>query len=176
MRTILKFLPVILMVFLTLSCDLLNVDVDKDLTAILNINVDEAALKSTEGVTFNEMTVLDLSSYDEYADKIVEVDVGNVLARVETVSEEGLIFYANTSFSVSDDEGSVTWTLDEDWPLEENTVLTLEDLDGIYDDLAAILLRKGNVTVTAVGECSKGGVFVSIAIDMETVITGNLLE
>ena len=176
MKALMKFLPVVLMAFFMMSCELFNVDVDKTLSAKLNIFVDDAAKKSTTGVTFSDSTQLDLSDYEEYADKIVEVEVGNVIARVDTVSKVGVVFYAGTVFSVWDDEDLVEWALDSDWPLEKDAVLTLDDLNGQYPDLEAILLRQGTVTVKAVGECSEGGVFVGIAIDMETTITGNILE
>jgi len=159
------------------SCELFNVDVESTLSGKLDIAVQEEVAKGAADVfPFDASTTidpLDDPDVEEYADKIVDVGVDGVVAEVEFVSESDVVFYSGSTFSISNNNNSAEFTLDEDWPIEVGTTVTLEDLGGFYDDMSEILLDLEVFTLSMTGTSSKSGVQVTIRIDIETIMTGS---
>lgn len=159
------------------SCELFNVDVESTLSGTLDIAVQQEMSKGTADVhPFDASTTIDPledPDVEEYADKIVDVGVDGVVAEVEYVSESDVVFYTGSTFSISNSNSTAEYTLDEDWPIEVGTTVSLEDLGGFYDDMSEILLDLEVFTLAMTGTSSKSGVEVTIRIDIETTMTGN---
>lgn len=160
------------------SCDLFNVDVETTISGDLDITVDDPMMKSAAEVySFNSWTTLDPgddAEVEKYKDQIVEVGVDNIIAEVEYVSDGGVTFLPGTYFVLYDDTDTVVWPQTEPWVIEVGTTLSIDNLDGRYDDVAAILDDVEEFTVGMVGTCSKAGVEVTVRIDIESTITGSI--
>ena len=178
MKTMMKIALTLTILLGITSCEVFDVDVESTMSGTLEIVVPDGTLKSTSDVfPFNSFTTinpLDDPDVSEYADKIVSVGVDGIIAVVESVSDGGVMFLSGSSLTISNENHTSTYTLTDDWSIEAGTTLNISDLDGFYDDVSEILLEMETFTVTMIGNSSKSGVDVTIRIDMETVITGNL--
>ena len=159
------------------SCSLFDIDVKSTLSGKLDVTVDEQAAKGAAvGYPFQASTTIDPledPDVEQYADKITDVGVDGVVAEVESVSKPGVVFYSGCMFSIANGSKSATYTLDEDWPIEVGTQVTLEDLGGFYNDMADILQDLDVITLSMSGTSSEQGVTVTIRVDIETTMTGN---
>jgi len=178
MKHVMKIALIAVLATGLVSCDLFNVDVETTISGELDIAVDDPVMKSAaEAYTFNSWTTLDPGDDEEvekYKDQIVEVGVDNIIAEVEYVSDGGVTFLPGTYFVIYDDTDTVVWPQTVPWVIEVGTTLAIEDLDGRYDDVAAILDDVDEFTVGMVGTCSKAGVEVNVRIDIESTITGSI--
>ena len=177
MKHLMKFALLLALAAGLVSCDLFNVDVDTTLSGTLDIAVDEPMMKSAaDGYPFMSTTTIDPADdpdVEDYIDKIVEVGVDGIIAEVEWVSDTGAAFLTGSTFTISNASETATWTIEEDWPIEVGATLMLEDLGGIYDDVAAILLEMDVFTIGMEGTSSKTGIYATVRIDIDATVTGN---
>ena len=180
MKYILKYALLLVLVVGLGSCSLLDVDFETTLSGVLDVEVEEPVTKGAmEWHKFNSFATIDPSDdedIEEYIDKIVDVGVDGVIATVEKVSTDGIIFESGTVFSIYDVEVTVSWSIPDDWLIVTDDFLMLEDLHGNYDAVADILLKMEEFTIGMVGRASESGVYITIRLDIKTTITGNPLE
>lgn len=177
MRHILKFVLVTVFATGLASCSLFDVEFDTTLSGVMDINVAEPMEKSAlAAFPFQSSTTInpgDDEDIDRYIDNIVDVGVDGIIAEVESVSKSDVSILTGSLFTITNGETTVTWTLDEDWLIEEGTTVTLDDVGSAYDDVEEILKGVSAFTVTCSGTSSQSGVYITIRIDIETTITGN---
>jgi hypothetical protein len=176
MKHITKLLMLVLLVTGFTSCSLFDVDVDTTMSADLEIDIEDSAMKSAAAYPFESEAVidpLDNDDVDEYADKIERIKATGVIATVEYVSKADLVLYKGTTFAIKNSDQTVEWTLSDDWPIEKGTVLELPAGNGTYDSVSKILTTLDPFTVSCKGTASDKGVSITIRIDIETTITGN---
>jgi len=172
---------ILLMLALTLSltsCEkiknLFDIKVDTNIEGELYIQTDDTELKSTEGYGFNETITVQVINDDlyEYQDEINDFMVSGATATVDSLSVDQVVLLAGTTFSISNDNHSVVWTLGSDFPISEGTSFDLGD-DGLYDVLEDIFNDMLPITMTAVGAADQGNVFMIIRLGVETTVTVN---
>lgn len=180
------FVKLILLVMLTAglsSCQkiksLFDVEFDTTLTGGLNIDIPESVKKSTNFVDFNAsalMNPLSDDDIDKYSENITDFDVKKVLGEVTFVSDDDIVFKSGTSFYVTDNSSTITWTIDSDWPIAVGTKMTLGDLgNNIYVEVGNILSKLEPFTVGITGECSKDGISADVDFIIEVTVVANPL-
>ena len=161
------------------SCDMLNVNIDTTLTADLNIDVEETALKSlpTGFPFYAEVTIDPMSDPDvqEYIDNINDWTVNGVTAQVTWVSAEELVFSAGTFFRVSDGADTAQWTLTEDFEVVEGAELVLDNVDGDWDTVQTILRKNSEFLVSTGGEANMYNVSVTIRLSIDATVSASPL-
>ena len=172
-----KIVPLMVLLVGLASCSLFRVDVETTTSGQLDIVVDDMTIKSTAAHPFYDWTTVDPGDDEDvakYADQIVEVGVDGIFAEVESVNIPDVVFHVGSTFAIWDDADTAIWTMDHDWPIEEGTTLTLDDLGGTYDDVATILKKVEPFSIGMLGTSSHTGIFVTIRIDIESTITGSI--
>lgn len=182
MRNLVKIVLLVILTASLSSCEkikgLFDVEFDTTLSGDLDIEIPESAMKSTASHKFEKSAVVDpFANGDiaEYDDNIKEFAVDGVLVKVTYVSKKNIVFYSGTTFSIWDKTDGVDWTIENDWPIEQGTELTLKDLNDVYLEIEKILNKKGEFNVGANGLCSEEGVFITLRIGIDTKVTANPL-
>jgi hypothetical protein len=180
MKNVMRYAFLLLLAAGLGSCSLLDIDFETTLSGVLDVEVEEPMAKGmAEWYPFSSFATIDPTDdkeVEKYVDKIVSVGVDGVIATVESVSTGGIIFKSGTTFSIYDDEDTVSWPIPKDWLIESDDFLMLEDLHGNYDAVEDILLKMEEFTIGMVGNSSEAGVLITIRLDVKTTITGNPLE
>ena len=166
------------------SCSLFNVDVDSEISEVLDIYVPEAMAKSTDAwhplEEAKEIDAYENDDVEEYADNIEDIVVNEIVATVEYVSHEGVILSENTVFYILNESDSVAWTKGEEWPIHEGDTFTFDNLGNSYDEAAAIILHAATTpsesvfTIGIDGESSVAGINVRIRIEFGTTFTASI--
>lgn len=164
------------------SCEkirgIFDVEFDSTLSGELDIEITESALKSAESYSFEAQATidpLDDENIAEYIDNIKEMNVNGIVASVEYVNKEDVVFESGTFFRISDNTDAITWTLTGDWPIVEGTELTLEDLGGTYNMVEDVLNKKGSFSISTEGTCTRTDVFITIRLGIDTEVIANPL-
>jgi len=164
------------------SCEkikgIFDVEFDTTLSGDLDIDIQEPALKSAESYSFQAQDTIDpMDDEDiaEYIDNIREMNVDDVVATVLKVDKEDVVFKSGTSFTISDNQDIVTWTLAGDWPIMKGTELTLQDLGDTYKAVAEILNRKSPFIIGTQGTCNQTNVNILIKLGIVTEVVANPL-
>jgi hypothetical protein len=182
MKTGIKIFMLLMLTASLSSCEMIRgwseVEIDTTLEAELNILTDDTELKSTDAFGFNESEILQVLNPDlkDYGNLIQAIEVENVTIEIIDVDQSGVILFHNTEFIISNTLGSsYTWTLLNDWNLDENFSMPLPS--DSYDDLNAILENydDSDVTVSAVGTCNKGSVHIVLNYNLEVIVTSSPL-
>jgi len=162
----------------TASCDMLNVDVETTMSGVLSIDVDEPTAKSAlAGYPFQAIKNLDPQEDEDvkkYASNIVAVGVGNISAEVIAVGKDDVLILQGAVVTLSDEANSTTWVLPEDWPIEVGKIYQLNDQDGFYEDVSAILEDVEEFTIGMAGNSSVSGVRIEIKFSIDATATGSL--
>ena len=66
----------------------------------------------------------------EYAENIDDVAVDDILAIVDSVSQENVYILEGTVLEVYNDSKLATYYFEEDWPIIQGDTLFIEDLGG----------------------------------------------
>lgn len=182
MRNLVKIVMVVMLASGLSSCEkiksIFDVEFDTTLSGEMDIEIQDDVKKSTNEYEFQTSTLidpLDDEDIDEYVDNIKDFAVNLVEAEVMFVSKENIIFKAGTSFSVYDANDKVSWTLGSDWLVTEGTLVTLEDISEVYDAVADILAKKQPFSISVNGTSTEKGIFVTIGMNIETMVTANPL-
>ena len=182
MRNLIKIVLLVILTASLSSCEkikgLFDVEFETTLSGDLDIEIQESAMKSTAIHEFKKYATVDPFANDdiaEYEDNIKEFAVEGVLAKVTFVSKKNVVFYSGTTFSISDNVDGVEWILENDWPIEQGTEVTLKDLNDVYLEVEKILNKKKEFTVGAKGECSEEGVSITLRIGIDTKVKANPL-
>jgi len=159
------------------SCSLLDVERDVDLSATLNINVEEPVMKSTEGVGFAVAELViprENDVVDEYAHLVENYDVSEIVAVVRSVSETGVVFLEGSTFAIYQGTTlNAVWTMDTDYPAEVGNIFNMTDLGDAYGVVADILLTSDPFYVAAVGETNVGDVSITMEVTIRSRLTAN---
>lgn len=164
------------------SCDLLNVDVDTTLSGVMDINVEEDMTKGRLDWThfYEEITIEPSEDLEEYKDNIKEVGVGNVVARVVSVTKKGVpvdnVLIQQKSMVTISSSGfaDAVYILPEDWPIKESEEFQLENQDGFYGEIEAMLKDAKSITVKMDGHSSETGVKITLEFNIDATITGSI--
>ena len=177
MKKLMKFAVIGFLALGLASCELFNVDVDTTLSGYLDIAVTDDGVKKASGpyefgddVTFYPR---DNEDVDEYADKIVDVIVNDIILRVESVSETGVVIYDGSYITVSQGTEEIQMFVHDDWTVTEGDAVTIDNMDGAYGEVEDILRGLDPFNVSYSGFCSHTGVTFTLRLDMETTVTGN---
>ncbi len=126
--------------------------------------------------------VTNMASLSGYSSLVVSVYSGHavgvdgIVAEVTYVSEDGAYFHSGSTFTISNGVVNGEFTLSEDWLIEVGSTVSLDDLGGFYDDVAAVLTNvEEEFDLSMVGTSSKAGITATVRIDIESTITGNPL-
>jgi len=167
------------------SCSLFDVDVDSEISEVLDIYVPEAMAKSTDAwhplVEAKEINARENDDVEEYADRIDEIVVNEIVATVLGVSDEDVVLSENTVFYILSETDSVAWSKGEAWPIYEDATFTFDNLGNKYDQAAAIIFHAATTegesmfTIGVVGESSKPGINVQIEIKILDSFTVSIL-
>jgi len=162
-----------------MSCELLNVDFDTDLSSDLNINVEDSGTKSSiNAYGYTASTTLDpLSDEDvkEYKDKIEDYDVKSLTATVLSVSKPDVKLLAGTYFEIYDSEDNVRWTFTSDFIVVPGAEYTLDNSDGKWETVRNILKRNAVFTVASVGEANTNNITIVFEVSIGATVTANPL-
>lgn len=182
MKNLVKLMLAILLTAGLSSCQkiksIFDVEFDTTLSGDLDIDIQEPVKKSVDSYVFESWADVDPLEDDdiaEYQEKIKDFDVKTVLAEVLYINKGGVTFYSGTSFIIKDDLDEISWTLADDWAVEEGTTITLGDIGDIYKSVGNVLSRKKKFKVGAVGTCSETGVSITLRIGIDTKVTANPL-
>ena len=176
-----KFAVVMIFALGMVSCDMFNVDVESTLTGTLDVAVAEDMAKGALGVyPFSASTTMSMDDPDvqEYKDNIVAVGVDGIVAKVVSVTKDGIpitgvAFHQGSTFTMSNGVVDAKHKLPTDWAIEVESTVTLDDLGGFYDDVATILEDIEDFDLAMVGTSSEEGIMVTIEIDINVTITGS---
>jgi hypothetical protein len=176
---------IVLLVILTAglsSCEkirgLFDVDFKTTLSGNLDIEIEEAATKSTNTYEFyKEAEVNPLYDVDiaEYEENIKNFAIDSVVAEVLSVNKGAVEFLTGTTFFINDNLDMVYWTLGQDWEITQGTMLSLANQGDVYDVVSRILNRKETFTVGVEGTCSDTGVRVVLKMGIKTTVTASPL-
>jgi hypothetical protein len=172
---------VVTLLFITglMSCELLNVDFDTDLSSDLNINVEDSGTKSSlSGYSYTSSTTLDPLSDEEvkkYKDKIENYDVNSLTATVISVSKPDVKLLTGTFFEIYDPKDNARWTLSSDFDVEPGAVYTLDDPDGQWGIMRKILKRNSVFTIASEGEANINNVTIVFEVSIGATVTANPL-
>lgn len=179
MKSTIKSLFVLLFFTGLMSCELLNVDFDTDLSSDLNINVEDSGTKSsinTYGYTAS--TTLDPLSDKEvkkYKDKIEDYNVKSLTATVLSVTKTDVKLLAGTFFEIYDSKDKARWTFASDFNVEPGAVYTLDDTNGQWEIMRKILKRNSVFTITSVGEANTNNITIVFEVSIGATVTANPL-
>ncbi len=182
MKNIVKILmPVAITVFFT-SCEsikgVFDVEVETTLSGDLDIDVQEAAMKSAADFYFESTTTIDPMSdeqIEKYADNIEQIRADHIAATVISANLEGIIFRKGMTISMENEDASVTWTTGNEYEIVPDLELILPDDGGLYNAVTDILTSKKEITVSCTGYCNKTGVKVKLRTFIETTVIANPL-
>jgi hypothetical protein len=163
------------------SCSFFDVEFDTEFEGYMPVDVQLPAVKSTADGPYPfqasaTIDVLDDEDVYEYQDKIDDFIVSGVTATVDWVSEEGVEFLPQTSFTITNGKRTATWTLETAMPIKQGTSVNLENLGDIYATVNAILADMQPFTVSATGSCNKAPVSASIILGIKTKVVANPLN
>jgi hypothetical protein len=158
-----------------------DVDVETTMSGALDIDIPESASKATGYYEFESSAVIDPTDNPDVADnadRIEEITADGIIATVTYVSVGGqstddLALLKGTTFSIENSTTGVSWTLQNEWPIQKGTELALEDVQGIYGEVTNILTTLEPFEVTCKGAASLKGISITIEIDINSTVTGN---
>ena len=166
------------------ACSLFNVDVDSEISGVLDAYVPEAMAKAADDwhplVATKEIDARENDDVQEYADNIEDIVVNEITATVTGVSHEGIILSADTDFYLTYGSKTVTWSKGVEWPIYEGATFTFDNLGSSYDDASKIILQAAKtdgesiITIGVDGESSKDGINVKMKIVFGTTFTANI--
>jgi len=166
------------------SCSLFNVDVDSEISGVLDAYVPEAMAKAADDwhplVAAKDIDAQENDDVQEYSDNIEDIVVNEITATVTEVSHEGIILSANTVFYLIGGTKSAEWSKGEEWPIYVGATFTFDNLGTSYDDASKIILHAAKtegesmITIGVDGESSMDGINVKIKITFGTTFTANI--
>ena len=158
------------------SCSLLDIERDVELSATLNLDSVEQTMKSTNAGGFTAAELVDPSTnevVDEYADLVENYDVSEIVAVVRSVSEEGVVFLAGSTFSIYQGNKTESWSMGSDYPAEVGNIFEMTNLGDAYGMVADILLTGQPFYVAAVGQTNEGDVTITMEVTIRSRLTAN---
>jgi hypothetical protein len=179
MNSTIKILFTVLLFTGLMSCELLDVEFDTNLSSDLNINVEDTGTKSgINGYGYTASTTLDpLSDEDikEYKDKIDDYSLNSLTATVISVSKPDVKLMAGTFFEIYDSEDNARWTLASDFDVEVGAEYTLDNTEGQWGTVRDILKRNSVFTIASAGEASANNVTIVFEVSIGATVTANPL-
>lgn len=182
MKNIMKLVFLMIAVLGISSCDLLNVDVDTTLSGVMDISVEEDMAKGSLSWTHfdKEITIEPSTEMDEHKDNIKKVGVGNVVTTVLSVTKKGVpvdnVMIQHKSMVTISSAGfaDAVYILPEDWHIVEKAKFQLEDQDGFYGEIGAMLGETKAIKIVMDGHSSETGVEISLEFSIEATVTGSI--
>ncbi len=162
--------------------DIFDVDVETTMSGDLDIDIPESALKAAGPYEFDTLVVVDPMDYGDVADnkdRIESITADGIIATVDAVkigdkNIEDLVL-TDVAFTIKNSSISATWTRMEAWPIQVGSTLTLDDINDIYSSVNEILTSVDPFTITCKGKSSLKGISITIVVDIDCTVTGNLL-
>lgn len=166
------------------SCEkvkgIFDVDVETTMSGELDIIVPESAKKAAGPYDFSTSTVVDPMDYGDVAEneeRIKSITADGIIATVKSLSigdkDINELVLTEVTFTIDNGKIGASWTRKEEWPIQPGSKLTLEDIQGIYDEVDEILTSVAPFDISCTGKSSLDGVSFVIAIDIDCTITGN---
>ena len=162
--------------------DIFDVDVETTMSGDLDIDIPESALKAAGPYEFDTLVVVNPMDYGDVAenkDRIESITADGIIATVDAVQigDKNIEDLVLTDVTFTIDNGSIdaTWTRKEEWPIQVNSTLTLEDIKDEYSKVNEILTSIDPFTITCKGKSSLKGISITIVVDIDCTVTGNLL-
>lgn len=95
------------------------------------------------------------ADYQQYIDKIKEINIIKVAGEVLSISKN--VMLESAVLSVTNENHNATWEFNNE-PIAAGTVLTLDNNSGQLDAIESILIDKSVFTVTLAGQTVKDNV------------------
>jgi hypothetical protein len=153
--------------------DLLDVKFDADFKSDLNIDVPAGA----RSATFSESATIDPQSntdFAEYGSKIKEIEIKEVKATILAINKSVVLESADLSVT-SGDMTPANWSFSNE-TLTVGKELTLDNNNGQWDNVQAILNTQNAFTTAISGTVSEDDVQFTIQIEIKTSVTANPLD
>jgi len=166
------------------SCEkiksIFDVELNTTLSGTLLIDVDEPAKKSTESYSFYQsvdVSPLDDEDIAEYEDNIKKIKVTKIIASIEDVNKEDVVFEKGTMITIKGSSDELTWILQEPWTIIEGEEIILNDDVSveIYKTITKMLTDLETLTIIAQGNCNQTGVYVTLVVGIDVKVTANPL-
>lgn len=185
MKNAIKILVLIMLSASMSSCDwikgIADVEIDTNFEGNLDLVSDATELKSTDDYGFAGFVTVDVINDDleDYADLIQAFNTESITITVVSLDSAGfpitgVTLLVDTQFGISNSGGGYTWTLNQDWPIEEGMSLSLDAAS--YDAINDILSDELPVTFSANGTCNKGNIHFVLNYNLEATVTANPIE
>lgn len=180
MKNVLRISALLMLTASLTSCEKIkswfNVDIDTNLEGQMNVASDNVDLKSTEAYSLNGSTTINLSEnedLEDYVDLIEDIQVNSVHLEVVSIDSSGVMILAGSEFRIysSEDPVGFYWPINEDWPINAGTYITLEADD--YSTLNNMLEGDVPVTFSSSGTCNKGNVHIVLTYDIDVTVEAN---
>jgi len=184
MKNLFNIGMLVLMTTLFTSCQkiksLFDVELKSTLEGTLLIDVVEPAQKSTNGYDFYVEELVDPledDDIDEYQNNIKKIKATNIVATIKDVNKADVVFEKGTKITVKGSTDVVYWTLAEPWPIEIGDEITLSDDDTLklYKAVTEMLTDLQTLTIIAEGTCNQTGVYVTLVVGIDVVVTASPL-
>jgi len=160
------------------SCELFNVGVDTTFSGDMDINVEESMAKgSTVSTHFIETITIDPRNDDvePYIDKIDEVGVSNVTAKVTYVSKENVTILKGSIVTITaPGKEDARYILEKPWDIVLYAEFTLQDQDGFYGEISAILEQLKPIDIEMDGYSSVSGVTIGLKFNIDAEVSGSI--
>jgi len=186
MKTSIRIFMLLMLTAGLSSCEMIKgwteVDIDTTLEAELDILTDDTDLKSTDAFGFNKSTTIQVINADlvDYEDLINAIKAKSVVIEVGVIESSGepitgVKFLKDTKFGISNPNTEFVWTLKNDLAIETDDIINLPA--DSYSVLNEILndYKDYPVTVSAIGECNLGNVYIELNYGIEITVTSSPL-
>jgi hypothetical protein len=159
------------------SCSLFDVEIETTMSADLEIETDDTALKSAaEEYKIDSYTTINPMDYGDVAeneDKIDRITADGIIATVEYVSTSEIVFKAGTEIVIKNDDESAIWEIGNDILVQKGTEFLLEDINNIYDTVTDILTSMDVFIISIYGKASEPEAVITLRFDIDCTVTGN---
>lgn len=156
--------------------DLLDVKFDADFKTDLNVDIQPETTRNANGAFYAEATIDPKSNSDfaEYGSKIKDIEIKEVNATVTAINEETVIETAEITVA-SDGMNSAVWAFANE-TLTVGKTLTLDNANGQWDNVRAMLNAQNAFTVSMEGTADQDDVQYTLLIEIKTRVTANPLN
>ena len=156
--------------------DLLDVKFDADFETDLNVDIPADAARNAEATFYAEATIdpKSNSEFAEYGSKIKDIEIREVIATVKSITKDVVLESVEITVGSQEMKAAV-WTFTNE-TLTIGKKLTLDNSNGQWNDVQAILNKQNAFTVSMKGTADQDDVQYTLLIEIKTRVTANPLK
>lgn len=181
MKTITKVLMLLAFIAVTSTgCekakDLLDVEFNADFKTDLNVDIPAETSRNADAIFYTEATIdpKSNSDFEEYGSKIKEINILEVNATITAINKETVLETAEVKVT-SEGMNSAIWTFTNE-TLNVGKTLTLDNSNGQWDNVKAMLNAQNAFTVSMGGTADQDDVQFTLQVEIKTKVTANPLN